>query len=82
MTVIPAGAVRRLFLVLLAIVAVATSVSPLRAQQPAAPTGTIEGTVSTQNGSVKLPGVVISIRTAKGVENLTAVELSRIAGEW
>src|SRR5262245_17316786 len=68
MTVIPTGGFRRFFIVWLAIVAVAIGVSPARAQQPAELTGTIEGTVSTQNGSVKLPGVLVSIRGASDAE--------------
>ena len=51
-----------------------------RAQQPAELTGTIEGTISTQNGSVKLPGVLISIRGASDAE--TAQLVSNEDGEF
>src|SRR5262245_6463040 len=80
MTLIPAGVFRRFLPVWLSIVAVAIGVSPARAQQPAELTGTIEGTVSTQNGSVKLPGVVISIRGASDAE--AAQLVSNDAGEF
>ena len=80
MTVTSAGAFRRFFRVWFAIVAVAIGVSPARAQQPAELTGTIEGTVSTQNGSVKLPGVMISIRAASDAE--AAQLVSNDAGEF
>jgi len=78
MTVIPPAAFRRFFLVLVATVAI--GISPARAQQPAELTGTIEGTVSTQNGSVKLPGVLISIRGASDGE--TAQFVSNDVGEF
>jgi hypothetical protein len=54
-------------LVVLALVLL--TVSPAGAQDAGKPTGTIEGTVSTQSGTVKLPGVVIAIRTASGQES-------------
>ncbi|HKE83015.1 MAG TPA: TonB-dependent receptor [Vicinamibacterales bacterium] len=39
-----------------------------RAQESSAQTGTIEGTVSTQSGTVKLPGVLVSVRGASDQE--------------
>jgi len=35
---------------------------PARAQVSSAPTGTIQGTVSTQSGAVKLPGVLVTVQ--------------------
>lgn len=43
--------------------------APLRAQgRGAPPLGAIEGLVSTQNGGVRLPGAVVSVFTAAGVQ--------------
>jgi hypothetical protein len=51
------------------VLALALTASAAHAQGPAAATGAIEGTVSTQSGSVKLPGVVIAIRSAAGQDS-------------
>jgi hypothetical protein len=48
--------------ILLAIVLVAVGVHRVGAQGATTRSGTIEGTVSTQGGSVKLPGVLVSVR--------------------
>ena len=47
-----------------ALAIVLSGVVPAWAQNASPPTGRIEGTISTQGGSVKLPGVVVSIRDA------------------
>jgi len=43
-------------------------VTPSLAQTPAEPSGAIEGTVSTQSGTVRLPGAVIVVRSAANEE--------------
>jgi hypothetical protein len=58
-------------LVVLALVLLAAS-SAL-AQGAGKPAGTIEGTVSTQSGTVMLPGVVVTIRTPTGQESAQVV---------
>ena len=45
----------------LAVISVLVLASPARAQNGAKPTGTIQGTVSTQSGAVKLPGVTVVV---------------------
>src|SRR5690349_24491064 len=59
---------RALFQVALAALVVFIGLSSAWAQSAPAPTGVIQGTVSTQSGSVKLPGVVVSIRGASDQE--------------
>ena len=58
----------RLVHILLPIVLVAAGAHRVGAQGATERTGTIEGTVSTQGGSVKLPGVVVSVRGASNEE--------------
>jgi hypothetical protein len=58
-------------LVVLALVAL--TASSVLAQGAGKPAGTIEGTVSTQGGTVMLPGVVITIRTATGQDSAQVV---------
>src|SRR5215510_12452856 len=42
------------------------SLLPATAQDGPSTSGTVEGIVSTQSGTVKLPGVVVTIRSASG----------------
>ena len=48
--------------------AIAVAGAVVHAQDNVTTTGAIEGTTSTQNGTVLLPGVVVAIRDAAGVE--------------
>jgi Carboxypeptidase regulatory-like domain/TonB dependent receptor-like, beta-barrel len=58
----------RLVHILLPIALVAAGAHRVGTQGATERTGTIEGTVSTQGGSVKLPGVVVSVRGASDEE--------------
>src|SRR5262245_24151413 len=80
MTSIPVALLRRLSPVLFAVAMVAVSGSAVKAQQPIEPSGAIAGTVSTQKGSVKLPGALISIRDTSDAE--TAELVSNEDGEF
>src|SRR3954462_13259626 len=58
-------------LVALALIAYASARA--HAQAPAASTGGIQGTVSTQDGTVRLPGVLISLLQGSSPEDVTSL---------
>jgi len=58
----------RITRIALAVLCVVFNIRSVDAQDTPAQTGTIEGTVSTQSGTVKLPGVLVSIRGASDQE--------------
>ena len=68
MKLTPTSSLRSLVRLSLAVFCVALGVGSANAQGATDPTGTIVGTVSTQRGSVKLPGVLVSIRSTSDQE--------------
>src|SRR5262249_24067589 len=70
----------RIFRITLAVLCVVFNIRSAHAQETPAQTGSIEGTVSTQSGTVKLPGVLVSIRGASDQE--LAQEVSNDDGDF